>query len=114
MEFQRLPNLPLSSFELACATNVGTFLLTGMTTSTFKFLDGPLDVDADGFGVFARALDRFGWEADVFVGGAVVALDVEGAVDGAGTFSRGAFCNFFSAAVRPRVNEHFNFPILHP
>jgi hypothetical protein len=68
MEFQRLPNLPLSSFELACATNVGTFLLTGMTTSTFKFLDGPLDVDADGFGVFARALNHFGWEADVFVG----------------------------------------------
>jgi len=102
-------NIPLSSFELACATNVGTFLLTRMTTSIFKCIDGPLYVDADGFGVFAQALNLIRWEADIFVGGVVIAFDV----NGAGTFSWGAFLNFFSAAVHAHVSKHLDFPILH-
>jgi hypothetical protein len=105
-------NLPLSSFELACATNVGTFLLTRMTTSIFKLVVGPLDADADpdGFGVFAWVVNLVGWEAEEVLGGADFALDVDGAFD----LARAAFLSRFSSSVRSRVSEHFNLPMLHP
>jgi hypothetical protein len=105
-------NLPLYLFELAYATNVGTFLLTGMTTSIFKLVIGPLDADPDpdGFGVFAWVIDLIGREAEEVFGVADFALDVNGAFD----LAQAAFLSCFSSSVRSRVSEHFNLLMLHP
>src|SRR5580693_5953692 len=112
MEFQQLPNLPLSSFELACATNVGTFLLTGMTTSIFKLVVGPLDADADpdGFGVFARVVDLVGREAEEVLGGADFALDVDGAFD----LARAAFLSPSDSGLVPPLTPLPHQPPYRP